>query len=490
MAVAKNLIKLVEAGIGDRLTRHLLDVGRSRLAQVLNPDDVLPLVKLTKAAQKRLGDTPSVQMLLSEVGPDDVSKLLKKHKIPLTLSPEEYDEDLLYLGFRPIPGYDYNKGASQLKGLLRQNREPVESAYRNNILAAYNLWENPSSPTFRRVVGDETDPKKVLDIVVRERRKASSFYPDYNESMRRQLDNPSAGTLERAIGGRAPLSTQSSPNAETLSGVWMSERPDLMMQDELIPREGYKDIWGNMSTTTKNDAILKALRSLASLDTPITNPRLLSADGKVIKLGSYMRNNLDPEGWWEIPGRSGLVQPATVDSHAMYAGLGGMRPLGGSGNVIIDDQDLYNWASQQYEGVARELGITPSSFQAGAWAPMRELLNNDLELLATGRQLNLSPEMEAAIRGTNPNPQGLFDAAKSSVLSNYKAMMGRGDPKAAARLARSQQALESIRQMNPNLRALMLLAGAGGVGSVAGQTDPMQSLARRRAATTLYGGTS
>lgn len=336
------LTRLIQGGSGDAFTKHITDIGRSRLRAV--PGMSVDVLKSSKGIRdknlsditRRIGDEADIEKALQKLSTDDVRKLLRSHNVPLTLDIEEFPDELLHLGYKPIPGYDYNKSIEQLKTVFvdpqtgqparLMDRPEVGEAFQNNWLATHNLWQNPSSPTYNRVVGLESDPVKAEKLLRKAQKEAADFYPEYEKDIVTQLGGRRSG-LDRLrwTGLRGPLSKSTMPISEQKHAVNMAERPDNMfdtLKSELGGVNDYDRFGPNVSRMGK-DSTMHALETIMAPQNAFDNPRLLQNQGDVVKMGSYIRNILNRARRYNLPGVEGKQFAVTMDSNHNFAGLVG-----------------------------------------------------------------------------------------------------------------------------------------------------------------------
>jgi hypothetical protein len=481
------LIKLggeIASGLGRKFDDSLKEYGRELLAG--------KGVKVI--ALKSKGKTTRVA--LEKADADQIAAALRKKNIALTLSTEKFGElfpELVEFGYVPIPDYDYARGVDQIGKLIKKDnsRAAVKAAVAQNYLATDGLYTNPRSPIFRRIVGQETDPKKQATLINRAIRQNEKFYEDFTKDLQTNY-----GELDpiTAVGVQGPLSAGSGPSAELLTFSNMVENPRNMFAQPADIPQGLRDVYGNAQTTYGPSSILNALRAGLSGQRWLEDPTVLSSTGGVFKVGSYSRNKLRAGEAFPLPGVGRRVGrkvvrdleervPVTLDRQANVAGLGGFRPLG-SDLTFITNQDVYNFLSEIVGEVGAARGITADAMQARAWYPTRELMNAEVGGAAPiGRLMNPSEEAVAAFGRGTQDPRGIMEAADVASQQRLADDLAKATTAADRKLAQDKfnvrtEELKKIRKNDPRLMALAALAAGGaGVASLSGSSP-----ASRRAA--------
>jgi hypothetical protein len=480
------LIKLggeIASGLGRKFDDALKTYARS----LLEAEGLKTVAAKTEQGVKRVK--------IKDLDAEQLAKALQAKKIPLTLTPEKFNElfpELAEFGYVPLPGYDYSRGVDQLSGLIKDDttRQAIKTAVTQNYIATDSLYTNPRSPVFRRIVGQEKNPDKQAKLIDEAIRGNERFYNDFTRDLQTNY-----GELDpiTAVGVQGPLSAGSGPAAEMLTFSNVVENPrNMFAQPVDIPQE-LRDVYGNAQTTYGVSSILNALKAGLAGQGWLTNPGILSSKGGVFKVGSYSRNKLRAGEAFPLPGAASRVGrktvrsveervPVTLDRQANVASIGGFRPLGGEG-TIVGNQDVYNFLSEVMSDMAATRGITPDTMQARLWYPTRELLNAEVGGAApVGRLFRPSEEAVSAFGRGTQDPRGIMDAAtvaSDQRLADDLAKSTTAQERNAARRRYEKRSaeLEQIRKQDPRLLALAALAvgGAGTAGLMGGSPASRQA---------------
>jgi hypothetical protein len=475
--MGQGIIQLVPAGIQRSVSSEVQQALVDKLLQNVTSRTMI------KGAGIGLKKKQSIASAIANATPEQLLSLAKASKTTLTFTDETMPSYLRALGYRAIPELDYLSGEASLRQLYKSpdTAEAARDAFRHNLRTTYSLYTNPSSPVFRRIVGNETDPVKIEKLINAEKKRLAAFYRDYNKSLRMAAD-PEVYDLERLVGMNGPLSRTTKPQSEQVTAVRMLENTGDQYRTSNFPEEELLQTLGTRGGTHYGaPSIDDANRVLLSEQSWIDDPTLLNSAGRFIKAPSYVRNILRPgrgkNARWLYPGMSEPSLVATADSNFVYTGLG-MKPFGPQpGNrALTEDQDLYNMLIEDATEVGKEFGyLVPSDFQAVIWAPGRELFEGmagDVRFL--NRPLNMTQEAADMLRLNNPDPRGYRDRMREAAEKAYNEELASKGPSAnlTEKRRRQLEKFDRIDRSNPKLMALAaLLAGGGAAGYEAMNQD-------------------
>lgn len=494
--VSNKIIELIPSNIQKSVSRQMQAVAARRIVSAHS----LEAIKSALPKKVNIPSNIEVEEFLRTTKIDNVRSVLNELNVPLTFTLDDWPRELAALGYRPIPGYDYSKTSAQLKQLFA---DPTTGAlardvWDSNLRATYELWSNPSSPVFRRIVGDETDPVKVEKLINKARREAAAFYPRYQKELELELGSEDL-SLARLAGMQGPLSRTTAPTNEGLTRAMQLENTADMYRRSNFPKEYVDELGVRTGTHYGGPSIDDSNAVLLAEKSWLDDPTLLNAAGKYIKAPTYVRNILNRLTKYKYPNRP-LARVATADSNFVYSGLGA-KPFGTApgGRALADDQELYNILQDSITRVGSEYGYTvPADFQAAIWSPVRELFEGDVaDVRFLGRPLDLTQEAADALRTVNPDPRGYRDRMVESAAAQAKldmdaarAIVGKKDraeaiAKANKKRAKQLATFEKIYKSNPKLMSLLLLAGTTGAAGAATQFDPLRNIAELQV---KYGG--
>jgi hypothetical protein len=507
-AAAPKLTRLIKSGSGDVFRNHIDGVAKKRLLAV--PGLTVDTLKQSKSKgiADRIGSETDVEKALNKLTTDDIHRLVNENNVSMTLLEEDFPEDLLHLGYRPIPHFDYSKGVDQLKRTVANpvtgeqvrlmDLPEVQDAFEHNWGVTHGLWRNPSSPTYNRVVGLETDPVKIDQALTDAQLRAASFYPEYENDIVTQIGGENSGlSQELWTGVRGPTSKSTMPRAEQKHNLNMAERTDHMFDTTKLELGGVRDYdrFGPNVSRMGKDSSMHALETIMAPRNAFDDPRLLQKNGDVVKMGSYIRNILNRLRKYKVPGYKDPQLVVTMDSNHNFAGLGGLRPMGGASHALTNDQEVYNFLSDVTRRAADKAGYgaAPADFQASLWATIRELLESQVEgFVPIGRAIQFAPEWEAALRTKNRDVRPLFNTARQQFARRFgkelEVAQALKDPEkiagAQSRLNAGLARLENMKKINPELKALLAITGVGAGGYAANKnkttTDSPASAALNR----------
>jgi hypothetical protein len=278
-------------------------------------------------------------------------------------SMKEYPEEFKNLGFVPIKGYDYIKGAGNKK-ILNLDEEETISFLSENIKNAVKLSNI------------END---------------SQFYVKYNKFIN---DNADVLSPEELASYGSQFSAGASPESELKAFASFLRKPTV------LPKEG--------ATRSTGVATAKAIRAQQ-----FKNPMdkfAIDLDGRLIKIGNYANNKLNPTDPNFI----------TVDTHAANLALGTLVKKGKSFSLPnLQDKDVYQLFMKAYKKAADDLGMLPSEVQSASWYGWRSTYYNPTrtldQVLAQNPLTNINPIFKKYKAGKN-RFENIMDVKREQIV--------------------------------------------------------------------------
>ena len=400
----------------------------------------------SKIFQKALDDLTKFANLnipeyLKKVGktkfsPEMLRGLYAQHGLEMKFTDDTWPEELSRLGIRYIPDFDYwgTKVASHLSDPTKA--ATLRDVILNNQRVVANLHTNPE---LMNVLG------RPLDI---DPTQAYKWYSKLGNQMQRNWSVPRkvASALRGRLSGGTPF------DKETASAINIIEDPNNMFRA------------GNQNTEL---AVRQLLRNMDWIE----DPRLWSPKGAQSKTFNYAMNYIDPLN----------PQFVTNDIHQFAIGTGLAKAMGSEPEQIFASKKLYDLWSDVTRQVANEMGMLPNEAQALMWTIWRDLMSGDVSGFQRGRQLILAPEVADAIAG---KPKSLLDAMGRAARNLETEKIDAANIKFAGQAAKLKQELAAAKnqadrrvattkkmandfgvKLDPKIKALLILLGAGGVGA-------------------------
>jgi len=278
-------------------------------------------------------------------------------------SMKEYPEEFKNLGFVPIKGFDYIKGAGNKK-ILDLDQEETVAFMAENIKNAVKLSNI------------END---------------SQFYVKYNKFIN---DNADVLSPEELASYGSQFSAGASPESELKAFASFLRKPTV------LPEEG--------ATRSTGVATAKAIRAQQ-----FKNPMdkfAIDLDGRLIKIGNYANNKLNPTDPNFI----------TVDTHAANLALGTLVRKGKSFALPnLQDKDVYQLFMKAYKKAADDLGMLPSEVQSASWYGWRSTYYNPTrtldQVLAQNPLTNINPIFKKYKAGKN-RFENIMDVKREQIV--------------------------------------------------------------------------
>ena len=278
-------------------------------------------------------------------------------------SMKQYPEEFKNLGFVPIKGYDYIRGAGNKK-ILNLDEEETISFLSENIKNAVKLSNI------------END---------------SQFYVKYNKFI---MDNADVLSPEELASYGSQFSAGASPESELKAFASFLRKPTV------LPEEG--------ATRSTGVATAKAIRAQQFKD-PM-DKFAIDLDGRLIKIGNYANNKLNPTDPNFI----------TVDTHAANLALGTLVRKGKSFALPnLQDKDVYQLFMKAYKKAADDLGMLPSEVQSASWYGWRSTYYNPTrtldQVLAQNPLTNINPIFKKYKAGKN-RFENIMDVKREQIV--------------------------------------------------------------------------
>lgn len=278
-------------------------------------------------------------------------------------SMKQYPEEFKNLGFVPIKGYDYIRGAGNKK-ILNLDEEETISFLSENIKNAVKLSNI------------END---------------SQFYVKYNKFI---MDNADVLSPEELASYGSQFSAGASPESELKAFASFLRKPTV------LPEEG--------ATRSTGVATAKAIRAQQFKD-PM-DKFAIDLDGRLIKIGNYANNKLNPTDPNFI----------TVDTHAANLALGTLVRKGKSFALPnLQDKDVYQLFMKAYKKAADDLGMLPSEVQSASWYGWRSTYYNPTrtldQVLAQNPLTNIDPIFKKYKAGKN-RFENIMDVKREQIV--------------------------------------------------------------------------